>query len=81
MTVGAVLSLSNLYYWGTGPGHPWPTAHLGDLTTVSQNPKETHLKTALTKFKDQLPVSMQDFWFGGGGTIIICLSVRRVLNM
>ena len=60
-SVGEVLSLGNLSFRGPGQGHPWPVASLSDQTVVSHNPREHHLRTALSQFQKDLIVvrSMQ----------------------
>ena len=72
ISLGVVLCFSNLCHRGDGtrgygsgagsrhchhPVPPWPAANLTDITVVSQNPKDIQHKTALARFKQQLPVS------------------------
>ena len=59
VTPGALLAVSNLSY--RGHAHQLPTATAGDGCIFSQNPKEPHLRQALTELQSSLPVS------GGGG--------------
>lgn len=59
VTPGALLVVSNLSY--RGHAHQLPTATAGDGCIFSQNPKEPHLRQALTELQSSLPRCRREF--------------------